>query len=140
MGRPPSSWKLAHSLPPEKIFTVNSPNQIFMLPRHQRFISPSSPLNNYFHVITHWKLVINSCSLYSRVMLVLVLNEAVFGFEKGANGQNHSSSGSYCPVKKFSPSKISGSPTPVGSNTTFHPLALFGKPWYIKRPSLVYWY
>ena len=35
-------------------------------------------------------------------MLILILNEAVFSSAKGSNGQNHSSSGSYCLVKKFS--------------------------------------
>ena len=35
-------------------------------------------------------------------MLILILNEAVFSFEKGSNGQNHSCSFSHHPVKKFS--------------------------------------
>ena len=47
--------------------------------------------------------------------------EDVFSFKKGSNRQNHSSSGSLHPVKKFSPpSKISESP--------LHALPLFGKP------------
>ena len=50
--------------------------------------------------------------------------EDVFSFKKGSNRQNHSSSGSLHPVKKFSPpSKISESP--------LHALPLFGKPWHV---------
>ena len=44
--------------------------------------------------------------------------KAVFNFEKCSNHQNHSSSGSLLPVKKFPLSKISDSP---------HALLLFGK-------------
>ena len=42
-------------------------------------------------------------------MLILILidvqylQKAVFSFEKGSNGQNHSSSGFHHPVKKFPP-------------------------------------
>ena len=48
-------------------------------------------------------------------MLILILisvqysQETIFGSEKGLIGQNPSSSGSHCPVKKFPPSKISDS-------------------------------
>ena len=45
--------------------------------------------------------------------------KAVFSFEKGLNGQNHSFSYSNHPVKN-PPSKISNFP---------HPLMLFGKPY-----------
>ena len=51
-------------------------------------------------------------------MLILILidvqysRKAVFSFEKGSNCQNHSSSGSFHPVRKFPPSKISVSPIP----------------------------
>ena len=43
--------------------------------------------------------------MYTQIMLIFILNEAIFSFEKGANGQNHSSSGSHRPVKKFSRAK-----------------------------------
>ena len=49
-------------------------------------------------------------------MLILILidvqysQKAVFSFEKGLNGQNHSSSGSHHLVKKIHLSKISDSP------------------------------
>ena len=49
-------------------------------------------------------------------MLILILikvqylQKVVFSFEKGSNGQNHSSSGSHHPIKKLSLSKISNSP------------------------------
>ena len=51
-----------------------------------------------------------------QVMLILILidvhysQKAVFSFEKGSNGQNHSS-GSHL-VKNYPPSKISNPPTP----------------------------
>ena len=32
--------------------------------------------------------------------------KTIFSFEKGLIGQNHSASGSHCPVKTFTPSKI----------------------------------
>ena len=44
--------------------------------------------------------------------------KVIFSFEKGSNGQNHSSSGSQCLVKKNPASKISDSSCP---------LTLFGK-------------
>ena len=52
-------------------------------------------------------------------MLILTLidvqysQKAVFSFEKGLNRQNHSSSGSLCPVTPLPPSKISDSPHPL---------------------------
>ena len=55
----------------------------------------------------------------SQVMLILTLidvqysQKAVFSFEKGLNCQNHSSSGSLCPVTPLPPSKISDSPHPL---------------------------
>ena len=43
----------------------------------------------------------------SLLILILIdvkyLQNIVFSFEKGLNGQNHSSSGSHHPVKKFPP-------------------------------------
>ena len=53
--------------------------------------------------------------LNTQVMIILILidvqysQKAVFSFDKGLNGQNHSSTGSHQPVKK-SPSKIPDSP------------------------------
>ena len=63
----------------------------------------------------------------SPFVLILILidvqypQKAIFNFEKGLIGQNHSSSGSQHPVK-ISPSKISDSP---------HYLLLFRKPCYM---------
>ena len=66
-----------------------------------------------------------SYSLGSQFMLILVLidvqhsQRAIFTIEKGSIGQNHSSSGSHCLLKKSSPTKF---PIPP------HFLPLFGKP------------
>ena len=52
-------------------------------------------------------------------MLILILidvkysQKAVFSFEKGSNGQNHSSSGCYLLVKKSPPTKFLIAPTPT---------------------------
>ena len=57
-------------------------------------------------------------------MLILILTDiqyllkVIFSFEKGLNGQNHSSLGSHHLINKFPLSKMSDSP---------HPLTLFGK-------------
>ena len=65
-----------------------------------------------------YHFVLIAYSLNTQVMLILILidvlhsQKAVFNFEKGSNGQNHSSSGSHNPVKK-SPHKISKS-SPLG--------------------------
>ena len=65
-----------------------------------------------------YHFVLIAYSLNTQVMLILILidvlhsQKAVFNFEKGSNGQNHSSSGSHNPVKK-SPNKISKS-SPLG--------------------------
>ena len=51
--------------------------------------------------------VLNSYSLYTEVMLILILTNVQhlqivnFRFEKGSNGQNHTSSESCHPIKKF---------------------------------------
>ena len=58
-------------------------------------------------------------------MVILILidvqysHKAVFSFEKGLIGQNHSSSGYHHPVKKFAQANF---PAPS------HSLLLFGKP------------
>ena len=67
-------------------------------------------------------------------MLILILinvqylQKIVFSFEKGSNGQNHSSSGSHYPIKK-SPHLGGGG---EGGNLPHHPLTcpltLFGNP------------
>ena len=67
-----------------------------------------------------------SYSLNTQVMLILVLinvqysRRAIFSIEKGSIGQNYSSSGSYCLVKK--------SPPPSNISDFPHFLPLFGKP------------
>ena len=51
--------------------------------------------------------VLTSYSLYTKVMLILILTNIQylqnvnFSFKKGSNGQNHSSSESCYPIKKF---------------------------------------
>ena len=51
-------------------------------------------------------------------MLILILIDVhysqkdVFSFEKGLNGENHSSSGSHHPLKKIPPAKFLIPPTP----------------------------
>ena len=55
--------------------------------------------------------------LISILIDVQYSQEAIFGFGKGSNSQNHSSSGSIHPVKKFLlPSKITGSPPTAEGN------------------------
>ena len=72
-------------------------------------------------------------------MLILILLDAqylqkvIFSFEKGLNSQNHSSSGSRHPIKKFTPVKFSNPPPGegAGGGVVFtHPLTLFEKPCY----------
>ena len=71
-------------------------------------------------------------SFYIQAMLILILiyiqylQNVVFSFEKGSNGQNHSSSGSHHQIKKISPAKNPIPPT--GGGDFSHPLTLFGKP------------
>ena len=106
---------------------VPPPGEIY-IPPHQIFI-PSPPKVNSFlslpHLIKMFKLQPNknvifsyshcsSCTIFvlisysfdTQAMLLLILidvqysQNAVFSFEKRSNCQNHSSSGSYCPVKK----------------------------------------
>ena len=51
--------------------------------------------------------ILISQSLYTQVMLILILinvqylQNVVFNFEKGSNGQTHSSATSHHPIKKF---------------------------------------
>ena len=62
--------------------------------------------------------VLISYSLDTQVMLILALidvwysQKAIFSFQKGSIGQNHSSSGSHCLVKKSSLAKFLIPPTP----------------------------
>ena len=56
--------------------------------------------------------------MHRSLINIQYLQNVVFSFEKGFNGKNHSSSGSYHQIK-ISTSKISHFP---------HPLAIFGKP------------
>ena len=106
---------------------------------HQVFIPP--PLSNNFQVITQKNsifscsncycsiIVLISHSLDTEIMSIFILTDvqysqkAVFSFQKGSNRQDYSSSGSLHLVKN-PPSKISDSP--------HNPLALFGRPKYIK--------
>ena len=73
--------------------------------------------------------ILTSYSLYTQVMLILILinvqylQDVVFDFEKGLNGQNHSWPDSHHPIKK-SPTKIPhslpfGEIRPLSLNTTW---------------------
>ena len=73
-------------------------------------------------------------------MLIMILNDAVFRFEKGLNGQNHSSSGFHHPVTNFPFQQNIWFACPSGGILTSHPLALFGKLWHIRWSLLVHWY
>ena len=55
---------------------------------------------------------------------VQYLKNVVFNSEKGSNGQNHFSSDSYHPTKKFSPAKFLILP---------HPVTLLGEPCLLKE-------
>ena len=69
-------------------------------------------------------------------MLILILLDAqylqkvIFSFEKGLNSQNHSSSGSQHPIKKFTPVKFSNPPNGGGVVVFTHSLTIFEKPCY----------
>ena len=104
------------------------PAKNLLIPLHQEkwppqnFYSPNphphpTP-NSNFQVITQqnsiyscrhcsYSIVWISYSLDKQVMLILILidvqysQKAIFSFKKGSNHQNHSSSGSFDPVKKF---------------------------------------
>ena len=64
-------------------------------------------------------------------MLILILIDVqylpkvVFNFEKGSNGQKHSSSDSHHPIRKFPPAKF---PIPLQLGEIPQPLILFEKP------------
>ena len=117
---PPHQPKICSFLPPpEKI----SPSRLPPLPN---FYFPPHPKMQFPHYITIFKLqpnkniificshcsctifVLISYSLDTQDMLILILidvkysQKAVFSFEKGLNGQNHSTSGSH-PLVKRSP-------------------------------------
>ena len=83
--------------------------------------------------------VFNSYSLYTHVLLVLILidvqyfQNVVFSLEKDSKSQNHSSSGSHHPIKKVPPSKIFHFP-PIVEDFT-HPWLLFWKPCTDPSPS-----
>ena len=89
---------------------------------------------------------LNLYALYTEVMIILILinvqdlQNVVFSFEKDSNGQNHSLSDFYHPIKNPL-SKISCLPVNTGRNShsfshwvgrevTSYPLTLFGKLWY----------
>ena len=104
-GNPPASQKWGsppHSPPPGKIppsRCIKSPNKIFIF---------SFSCSHCSIII----FVLISYSLYTQVVPILILidvqylQKAVFCFEKGLNGQNHSSSGSHLLIKKSTPAKF----------------------------------
>ena len=111
---PCKSQNLVISPRPGKIPLIRLPPPNFFF-LQQRLISRT--LNNIFHVsfifiCSHGSctiFVLISCSLYTQVMLILMLidvqysQKAVFRFGTGSNSQNHSSSGYHYPVKKSLP-------------------------------------
>ena len=78
-------------------------------------VPPTS--QKFAHPICTIFVLISYC-LYTQVMLILILTDvqfsqkAVFSFEKGQKGQNHSSSGSNHQVKKSPPAKFINPPVP----------------------------
>ena len=95
----------------------NCPYEIFILPL---------PLNNNFHVITQQKLhfLLQPLLLYHfHFNFILFVHTGhsnfdlnrrslfiAFSSEKGSNGQNHNSSDSQHPMKKFTPCRIPNPP------------------------------
>ena len=110
--------QFAHSSHLQKFSPVDS------TPPKQQF-SSYNPIKNSIFSCNHCScsiFLLISYSLDAQVMLILILidvqysQKAVFGFEKGLNCQNHSTSGSLHLVKKSPhPSKISDSPPIVSS-------------------------
>ena len=95
----------------QQVFPFCGMGEVLPLAKFCQFL-PHLSLNNNFHVITQKKLpfylqslllyhFLTSYSLYKQVMLILILinvqylQNVVFSFEKGLNGQNHSSSDFY---------------------------------------------
>ena len=72
--------------------------------------------------------------MYTQVVLILILldvqylQNVIVTFEKDSNGQNHSSSSSHQPIKKFPQKNFWFCPTGWGISPP-HPLRLFGKLW-----------
>ena len=127
---PPGRWGGGETLSPPaaNILLITSYLKIFSL--YQRFILPSlignfhknfilKPPKNYIfgcshctytnflsfnfilflHTVGHANLDFNSWSIIQKVVYTSSL-------ENGSNGQNHSSSGPYHPIKKFSQAKF----------------------------------
>ena len=95
-------------------------------PHRQKFILPTKQfIFSYNHCsCTIFILTLNY--LYIEVVLILILidvqylQNVVFRFKKGLNGQNHSLSDSHHPIKKY---------PPAGKFLILsYPLMLFGKP------------
>ena len=73
-----------------------------------------------YHFQLHTLFMHRSCYFWF-IIDVQYLQNVIVSFEKGSNGQNHSSSDSQHPIKKLLRARF---PIP-------RPLTLFGKPWYL---------
>ena len=133
--------------PPAKNLLISPNLEKFPLPQNFYSTPPSirqslapSPLSTKKKILIY-NLIVNcifrcryySCSIFAlvsysldtQIMLIFILidvrylQKALFSFEKCSKRQNHSSSGSLHPVKKFSL---------VNFLTPPHPLPLFAKP------------
>ena len=116
-GSPPTNQKYAtYPLTPGKTPHVDSHQSNFYF-SSSKVNSFPPPLNNNFHVISYKNFIFSCCHcsctifiltsyfLYTGVMLILILIDAqylqniVFSFEKGSNGQIDFSSGFHHPIK-----------------------------------------
>ena len=95
----------------QQVFPFCGMGEVLPIAKFCQFL-PHLSLNNNFHVITQKQLqfylqslllyhFLTSYSLYKQIMLILILinvqylQNVFFSFEKGLNGQNHSSSDFY---------------------------------------------
>ena len=109
VGSPPTSWKFVHSPPPEKMPPIKSLspqiNKTFMLQPNKNFIFSCRRCPCSIFILT-------SYILYMQVTVILVLQNVVFSFEIGLNGENHSSTDFHHPMKKSLPSPKFPAPRP----------------------------
>ena len=96
------------------------------------------PNKNFIFSCNHCSctiFILISYPLYTQAMLILILidvqylQNVVFSFGKGSNGQNHSSSDSHHHNEKI-PSQQTF-PSPLWERNSPCPLKLFGKPCYV---------
>ena len=107
MGEVPPKDKNLLISPTGKFSPIDSPTK-FLSPHQMTIVIIQE--NFIFSSCTIF--ILTSYSLYTQVMLILILinvqylQNVVFGFEKSSNDQNHSSSSSCHPNKKISLAKL----------------------------------